>query len=81
MGIWLEVSAQVMALRLRSRRNDASDATPEVLQQQLRHNPGPIDWLRIDAGQDLERSFDEVRRAVASASTVSGGFGSPGANG
>jgi hypothetical protein len=81
LGIWLEVSAQVMALRLRSRRNDASDATPEVLQQQLRHNPGPIDWLRIDAGQDLERSFDEVRRAVASASTVSGGFGSPGAHG
>jgi uncharacterized protein len=81
LGIWLEVSAQVMALRLRSRRNDASDATPEVLQQQLRHDPGPIDWLRIDAGQDLERSFDEVRRAVASASTVSGGFGSPGANG
>jgi hypothetical protein len=52
-----------------------------VLQQQFRHNSGPIDWLRIDAGQDQERSFDEVQRAVASASAISGGFGGPGANG
>lgn len=78
-GIWLEVPAEAMASRLQSRQNDASDATPEVLQQQLGHDPGPIDWLRIDAGQDQARSFDEVQRAVGSASGISGGLGGTGA--
>ena len=32
-----------------SRRGDASDATAEVLARQLRQDPGPIDWIRIDA--------------------------------
>ncbi len=39
-GIWLEAGADAMAERIRARRGDASDATPEVLAQQLRHDPG-----------------------------------------
>ena len=80
-GIWLDAPTEAMASRLQSRRNDASDATPEVLQQQLRHDPGPIDWLRIDAGRDRERTFDEIQRAVESASAILGGLGRPGASG
>jgi predicted kinase len=71
-GIWLNAPAEAMASRLRSRRNDALDATPDVLQQQLRHDLGPIDWLRVDAGQDQERSFGEVQRAVGNTSAIFG---------
>jgi hypothetical protein len=39
-----------MERRLRGCRHDASDASPEVLAQQLRQNPGRMDWVRIDAG-------------------------------
>ena len=67
LGIWLEAPATMMVSRLRSRKNDASDATPEVLQAQLRHEPGHIDWLRINAGADQEQTFDSVWRAVESA--------------
>jgi uncharacterized protein len=67
LGIWLEAPATTMEARLRSRKNDASDATPDVLQGQLRHESGRIDWLRIDAGGDQERSLEEARRVVGSA--------------
>ena len=49
-GLWLEADAEAMAQRIRDRRGDASDATAAVLARQLRQDPGPIDWVRIDAG-------------------------------
>jgi uncharacterized protein len=49
-GLWLEGSAEAMADRIRGRTRDASDASPEILAQQLGHDPGQIDWVRIDAG-------------------------------
>jgi predicted kinase len=53
-----------MTARLDGRRNDASDATPEILQQQLRHDPGLIDWFRVDVGTDRDTSFAAVRQAL-----------------
>jgi len=53
-GLWLEGRADVMAGRIRKRRGDASDATPEVLSQQLREDPGTIDWVRIDTSGGAE---------------------------
>src|SRR5271170_909850 len=41
-GLWLEAGADAMADRIRARSGDASDATPEVLAQQLRHDAGPM---------------------------------------
>src|SRR5262249_14613474 len=38
-GFWLEGPADALALRIRARRHDASDATPEVLFRQLRQDP------------------------------------------
>jgi aminoglycoside phosphotransferase family enzyme/predicted kinase len=67
LGIWLDAPAETMASRLRSRRNDASDATPEILQLQRRRDPGRIDWQRIDVGGHLDVSFDAVRRVLGSA--------------
>jgi predicted kinase len=64
-GLWLEGRADAMANRIRARRGDASDATPEVLDQQLRQDPGSIDWTRIDASQGPEGCVAAALKAVA----------------
>lgn len=63
-GIWLSAPPETMAARLRARHDDASDGSPEILQQQLQRDPGPIDWARVDAGADLDASFAAVQRAL-----------------
>ena len=64
-GLWLEGPAATMASRILARRHDASDASPEILAEQLRHDPGPIDWIRIDAGGGPEECFAAAQRALA----------------
>jgi uncharacterized protein len=64
-GLWLEAGADEMAGRIRDRRGDASDATPEVLAQQLRQDPGPIDWTRIDASGGPRECVAAARCAIA----------------
>jgi aminoglycoside phosphotransferase family enzyme/predicted kinase len=61
-GLWLDAAPDALATRIRTREHDASDATVDVLRQQIESGPGPIEWQRIDAsGQP-----DEVeKRAVA----------------
>ena len=49
-GLWLDAPADVLAARIASRRGDASDATAEVLRQQLGYELGTMTWHRIDAG-------------------------------
>jgi hypothetical protein len=48
-GLWLDAPRTVMAARLDARRNDASDATARVLDQQLGYDLGNLTWTRIDA--------------------------------
>ncbi len=69
-GLWLEGQPEMMADRIRSRVGDASDASPEVLAQQLRHDPGKIDWVRIDTGGQLEDCLAIARRVLADRSVV-----------
>ena len=66
-GLWLDADAAAMEGRIRRRRGDASDATAEVLNQQLCQDPGPIDWTRIDAGGGPEECLAAARRALAAA--------------
>jgi aminoglycoside phosphotransferase family enzyme/predicted kinase len=63
-GLWLEAQPQVMTDRIRGRIRDASDASPGVLAEQLRHDPGEIDWIRIDAGGRPEVCLAAARRAL-----------------
>jgi hypothetical protein len=63
-GLWLAAPAKTMDRRLRARRHDASDASPEVLAQQLRQDPGTIDWVRIDAAAGRENCLAAARRAL-----------------
>jgi uncharacterized protein len=63
-GLWLDAAPRAMATRIGSRRHDASDATTAVLARQLDRDPGPIDWLRLDAGGDAEATLGAARRAL-----------------
>jgi hypothetical protein len=64
-GIWLEARPEAMANRIRGRVRDASDASPEILAEQLRHDVGEIDWVRIDAGGRPEDCLAAARRFLA----------------
>jgi hypothetical protein len=63
-GLWLEAPPASMDRRLRDRRHDASDASPEVLAQQLRQDPGPLDWVRLDASGGAADCLAAARRAL-----------------
>ncbi len=45
-GLWMEAPPEDLAARIAARTNDASDATPAVLGQQLQRDPGPLNWTR-----------------------------------
>jgi len=51
-GFWLEAPMEILKSRILARRGDASDATIAVLEQAAQADPGPIDWLRLDAAGD-----------------------------
>ena len=60
MGLWLDVSPEIMAARIGARRGDASDADETVLDSQLAADVGEIGWGRIAA----DGPADEIRRNV-----------------
>jgi hypothetical protein len=64
-GLWLEARPEAMANRIRGRVRDASDASPEILAEQLRHDTGKIDWVCIDAGGRSEDCLATARRSLA----------------
>jgi aminoglycoside phosphotransferase family enzyme/predicted kinase len=64
-GIWLEAPAATLASRVGARQHDASDATQEIVERQLRIDPGPLDWRRIDAGHSTEATLAAMRKAIA----------------
>jgi uncharacterized protein len=63
-GLWLQAPTQTMEGRLRTRQNDASDASPEVLTLQLRQDVGPMDWVRIDTPGGPAHCLSAARRAL-----------------
>jgi uncharacterized protein len=52
LGLWLEAPIDVLMERLRSRQADASDATVNIMHQQLSRDLGAIDWHRVDSAGD-----------------------------
>ncbi len=63
-GLWLEAPEPTMQARLGTRRGDASDASHEVLAAQLAHDPGVLDWTRLDAGGNSDATLAAARRAL-----------------
>lgn len=70
LGVWLHAPSAELEARIRARRDDASDATIDVLRSILATHPDvPADWLTIDAtdaGFSLRR-LQEAVRALAPA--------------
>ena len=63
-GLWLEAPPETMKARLGARRDDASDATASVLAGQLGHDPGALDWRRLAAGGDPDKTLAAARHAL-----------------
>jgi predicted kinase len=59
-GLWLDGPRDILAKRLGGRVGDASDATADVLDLQLRADLGPVDWHRLDGTGDA----DSVRQSA-----------------
>jgi aminoglycoside phosphotransferase family enzyme/predicted kinase len=53
-GLWVDAPPEAMRQRVKARRNDASDATVQIVERQLTYNVGAIDWCRIDGGGSVE---------------------------
>ncbi len=63
--IWLDAPEATLLSRVAARRDDASDATSDVVREQLARVRPPDDWLRLDAGDDAEATGLQVRVALA----------------
>ncbi len=63
-GVWLTADRDTLRARVGARQNDASDATPDVVDKQLQYDIGTMSpaWRIVDAG----RAADETLRLVAS---------------
>jgi predicted kinase len=63
-GLWLDIPPDLAAERIRARRANLSDATPEVLERQRSYDTGPIAWTRIDSSAPKAATQDEAARAL-----------------
>jgi len=63
-GVWLAPPRAVMIERLEQRCNDASDATPEILDMQAGYDLGPMTWARVTAAGSPAQVDDAVRKLI-----------------
>ena len=64
-GLWLEAGASVLTTRVQRRSGDASDAGASVVLDQLRLDPGPVEWQRLDASGAAPTVLAEAQRRLA----------------
>ena len=63
-GLWLEAPTGIRMARVSQRRNDASDAGPEIAAAQTQEVVGPMAWLRLDASQPMASLVERARAAI-----------------
>jgi len=63
-GLWLEVPAGELLRRVGARRNDPSDATSEIVLQQLGRDHGAIDWTIVEADGPIEDVREAALKAI-----------------
>jgi aminoglycoside phosphotransferase family enzyme/predicted kinase len=56
-AFWLEAPKDVLMARVRARTQDASDATPQVIEQQINYDIGVLEWTRLDASGPPEETL------------------------
>ncbi len=79
-GLWLETPHETAAMRIRARRDDASDATVAVLEQQRSYAIGNMEWHLVDAGGSRDDVSEKARAAVGlaqEAGSAAASFASP----
>ena len=64
-GIWLEAPSEIMEQRVRDRRQNISDATADVVRQQLAYDLGPLTWPRIDSSGPRQETVSQGLRLLA----------------
>ncbi len=66
-GAWLAAPLEALEARVRARTGDASDATVEVLRDQVRRHGGEdIGWTRVDAMAPTQAAAEAWLKAAAS---------------
>jgi len=55
--LWLQAGNDIRRRRVETRGQDASDATPTILEAQLSQIENPTDWPTIDVGEGREHSL------------------------
>ena len=65
-GLWLEAPPRQLEARVAARRGDVSDAGVDIVRMQQDHDPGPMDWCRIDAGGSPVEVLARARAALKS---------------
>jgi len=68
LGIWLDVSPDVMWRRVDQRRGGPSDATVDILSRQLERDAGAITWHRLDAARRPDGIVSDIIALIVTAS-------------
>lgn len=63
-GLWLEAPVEVLEKRIGGRRGDASDATVDVLRQQVARIGKPADWTVVDASGPVDQIAAVIKRRI-----------------
>jgi aminoglycoside phosphotransferase family enzyme/predicted kinase len=63
-ALWLTAPREVMLSRVQNRRNDASDATADVLEAQLARGAGEVDWIEIVAAGNADETLAAATRHI-----------------
>jgi predicted kinase len=56
-AFWLDAPPEILFERVANRKNDASDATPQVVERQMSYDLGQLEWTRLDASGPLEETL------------------------
>ena len=65
-GLWLSAPEDILVQRVAARRGDVSDATPDVLRQQLATDPGALTWPLLDVSGSPEAVAAQARALLGS---------------
>ncbi len=63
-GFWLEAPKETLERRVSERKSDVSDATPDVLEQQLEKEQPECTWYSIDSEQSPKAIAEFIMRKV-----------------
>lgn len=63
-GLWLWTEPELAAQRIEGRQGNVSDATVEILRQQLQIDLGPMDWTKIHTGGSKDAALASGRTAL-----------------